>query len=164
MLTDDGLDSAAGHALPAGQVLAYRLDGPLFSAVADRFLREITATPAVRVEVLRLGSVVMLDATGARVLGEIVEVLHRRGITVLLKGASAEHRRLLGALGTLAPSADRGHVFATFPRGRRTRRQARRRGHRPRPRSPGGRARPPGHPGHPDRRPVPNRAKREDHL
>jgi SulP family sulfate permease len=114
-LTDDGIDSTTEHALLAGQVLAYRLDGPLFFAVADRFLREITATTDVRVVILRLGSVAMLDATGARVLGEIVEHLHRRGITVLVKGASAEHRRLLTAVGTLAPLIDRGHVFATFP-------------------------------------------------
>jgi SulP family sulfate permease len=114
-LTDDGVDGATEHALLAEHVLAYRLDGPLFFAVADRFLREITATTTVRVVILRLGSVVMLDATGARVLGEIVEDLHRRGITVLVKGASGEHRRLLGAVGTLAPLVERGHVFATFP-------------------------------------------------
>ena len=65
--------------------------------------------------ILRLGSVAMLDATGARVLGEIVEHLHRQGITVLVKGASDEHRRLLAAVGTLAPLVERGHVFATFP-------------------------------------------------
>jgi SulP family sulfate permease len=114
-LTGDGLDSATEHALLAGQVLAYRLDGPLFFAVADRFLREITATSAVRVVILRLGSVVMLDATGAHVLGQIVEDLHRRGITVLVKVASAEHRRLLAAVGALAPLVERGHVFDTFP-------------------------------------------------
>jgi len=114
-LTDDGLDPVAEHALLAGQVLAYRLDGPLFFAVADRFLREITAATAVRVVILRLASVAMLDATGAHVLGEIVEDLQRRGITVLVKGASGEHRRLLAAVGTLAPLVERGHVFDTFP-------------------------------------------------
>jgi len=114
-VTDDGIDSTTEHALLTGQVLAYRLDGPLFFAVADRFLREITATTDVRVVILRLGSVAMLDATGARVLGEIVEHLHRQGITVLVKGASDEHRRLLTAVGTLAPLVERGHVFATFP-------------------------------------------------
>jgi hypothetical protein len=62
----------------------------------------------------------MLDATGARLLGEIVEDLHRQGITVLVKGASAEHRRLLAAVGTLAPLVEREHVFATFPRPPRT--------------------------------------------
>jgi sulfate permease, SulP family len=113
-VTDDRLDLATEHALLAGHVLAYRLDGPLFFAVADRFLREITATTSVRVVILRLGSVVMLDATGARVLGEIVESLHRQGTTVLVKGASDEHRRLLSAVGTLAPLIERGHVFATF--------------------------------------------------
>ena len=106
-LTDDRLDIATEHALLARHVLAYRLDGPLFFAVADRFLREITATTSVQVVILRLGSVAMLDATGARVLGEIVENLHRQGITVLVKGASAEHRRLLAAVGTLAPLIER---------------------------------------------------------
>src|SRR4051812_23973847 len=114
-LTDDGIDSSTEHSLLVGQVLAYRLDGPLFFAVADRFLREITATTHVRGVILRLGSVAMLDATGARVLGEIVEHLQRQGITVLVKGASDEHRRLLDAVGTLAPLVARGHVFATFP-------------------------------------------------
>jgi SulP family sulfate permease len=114
-LTDDGVDPATEHALLARQVLAYRLDGPLFFPVADRFLREITVTSDIRVVILRLGAVVMLDATGARVLGQIVEDLNRRGITVLVKGASAEHRRLLSAVGTLAPLLERGHVFATFP-------------------------------------------------
>jgi SulP family sulfate permease len=114
-LADDGIDSTAEYALLEGHVLAYRLDGPLFFAVADRFLREITAGAAVRVVILRLGSVAMLDATGARVLGEIADHLHRQGIVVLLKGASEEHRRLLTAVGTLAPLVERGHVFATFP-------------------------------------------------
>jgi hypothetical protein len=77
-LTDDGIDSTTEHALLAGQVLAYRLDGPLFFAVADRLFREITATTDVRVVILRPGSVAMLDATGASVPGEIVEHLHRR--------------------------------------------------------------------------------------
>jgi SulP family sulfate permease len=111
----DGIDSTTEHALLEGKVLAYRLDGPLFFAVADRFLREITAGADVRVVILRLGSVAMLDATGARVLGEIADHLHRQGIVVLLKGASEEHRRLLTAVGTLAPLIERGHVFATFP-------------------------------------------------
>jgi SulP family sulfate permease len=114
-LTDDGIDSSTERALLTGQVLAYRLDGPLFFAVADRFLREIAATTDVRVVILRLGSVAMLDATGARVLGEIVEDLQRRGITVLVKGASPEHRRLLTAVGSLSPLTELGHVFTTFP-------------------------------------------------
>ena len=57
----------------------------------------------------------MLDATGARVLGQIVEHLQRQGITVLVKSASDEQRRLLTAVGALTPLIERGHVFVTFP-------------------------------------------------
>jgi SulP family sulfate permease len=39
----------------------------------------------------------------------------RQGITVMMKSASDEQRRLLTAVGTLAPLVERGHVFATFP-------------------------------------------------
>ena len=47
----------------------------------------------VRVVILRLPQLQVLDATGAQALGAIVEDLERRGITVLLKGASPEHLR-----------------------------------------------------------------------
>ena len=114
-LADDGIDDAAEHALLAAHVLTYRLDGPLFFAASARFLAQITAVADVRVVILRLSGVGMLDATGARALGEVAEQLHGRGITVLLKGASPEHTRLLHAVGTLAPIAARGHVFETLP-------------------------------------------------
>ncbi len=114
-LSDDGIDDAAEHALLAAHVLTYRLDGPLFFAAAAGFLAQITAVADVRVVILRLSTIGMLDATGARALGEVVEQLHRRGITVLLKGASPEHTRLLQAVGTLAPLAARHHVFDTLP-------------------------------------------------
>jgi hypothetical protein len=52
------------------------------------------------------------DLVGA---AAVVGDLHRRGVTVLGKGAGGEHRRLLAAVGTLAPLAERGHVFATLP-------------------------------------------------
>lgn len=114
-LADDGIDDAAEHALLAAHVLTYRLDGPLFFAASARFLAQITAVADVRVVILRLSGVGMLDATGARALGEVAEQLHERGITVLLKGASPEHTRLLHAVGALAPVAARDHVFETLP-------------------------------------------------
>jgi SulP family sulfate permease len=114
-LGDDGVDDAEEHALLAAHVLTYRLDGPLFFAASARFLAQITAVADVRVVILRLSGVEVLDATGARALGEVVEDLHERGITVLLKGASPAHTRLLHAVGTLAPVAARGHVFETLP-------------------------------------------------
>lgn len=114
-LTADGVDTDVEHALLAAHVLTYRLDGPLFFAASARFLAELTATADVRVVILRLSGVGMLDATGARALGEIVEELADRGITVLLKGASPEHTRLLTAVGTLAPVLAQNHVFDDLP-------------------------------------------------
>ena len=53
----------------------------------------------------------MLDATGAQALGEIVEELESRGITVLLKGVRPHHRRILEAVGTLDRLAHQRHLF-----------------------------------------------------
>lgn len=114
-LVDDGVDSDAEHELLAAHVLTYRLDGPLFFAASARFLVELTAITDVRVVILRLSGVGMLDASGARALGEIVDQLADRDITVLLKGANIEHARLLTAVGTLAPLLARGHVFDYLP-------------------------------------------------
>jgi SulP family sulfate permease len=114
-LCNDGIDTDAEHELLSAHVLTYRLDGPLFFAASTRFLAELTATTDVRVVILRLSSVGLLDATGARALGEIIDQFADRGITVLVKGASPEHTRLLTAVGALAPVAARGHLFADLP-------------------------------------------------
>lgn len=114
-LSSDGIDTDIEHALLAAHVLTYRLDGPLFFAASARFLSELTAAADVRVVILRMSSMAMLDATGARALGDIVGRLTDRGITVLMKGPSPEHTRLLTAVGTLAPVLARGHVFAELP-------------------------------------------------
>ncbi|MCW2622062.1 MAG: sulfate transporter [Frankiales bacterium] len=113
-LSSDGIDSAAEHALLSAHVLTYRLDGPLFFAAAAHFLTQLTTIADVRVVILRLSNMAMLDATGARALGEIVDQLTERGITVLLKGASPEHTRLLTAVGTLAPVLAQNHVFTNL--------------------------------------------------
>jgi SulP family sulfate permease len=111
----ESIDSEAEHALLTQHVLTYRLDGPLFFGASARFLSELTATTDVRVVILRLSAVAMLDATGARALGDIVTQLTDRNITVLLKGASPQHTRLLTAVGTLSPVLARGHVFDDLP-------------------------------------------------
>ncbi len=111
----DGVDDATEHALLNQRVLVYRIDGPLFFAAAARFLTEITATTEVRVVILRLSSLAMLDATGARALGEIVTELGHRGITTLLKGASVDHQRLLTRVGALEAVQADGHVFDDLP-------------------------------------------------
>lgn len=107
----DGVDAAAEHELLAEHVLVYRLDGPLFFGASARFLAELTAVADVRVVILRLSGMRMLDATGARALGELVEQLAGRGVTVLLKGARPEHGRVLEAVGALVPVVAAGHLF-----------------------------------------------------
>jgi SulP family sulfate permease len=61
-----------------------------------------------------MSAIDVLDASGARALREIVEELTDRGVAVLVKGASPEHRRLLEAVGALAAVAAHGHVFDTL--------------------------------------------------
>lgn len=114
-LSLDGLSSDAEHELLTRHVLVYRLDGALFFPVVGRFLAEMTAVADVRVVILRLSSLLMLDASGAKALGDIVEQLGERDVTVLFKGASGEHTKLLEAVGTLAPLLARGHVFEDLP-------------------------------------------------
>ena len=114
-LEREGIDDEAEHRLLARHILIYRLDGPLFFAPAARFLNELTAVTDVRVVILRLSTLAMLDATGAKALGEIVRQLDDRHITVLIKGASPRHVRLLTNVGALAPVLAQSHVFSRLP-------------------------------------------------
>jgi SulP family sulfate permease len=103
------------HELLRRHVLVYRLDGPLFFAASGRFLKQLTDVTDVRVVVLRLGNLAMLDATGARAVGEITEELGGRGIAVVLKIASPQHLRLLRTVGALEPLERRGNVHGDLP-------------------------------------------------
>jgi SulP family sulfate permease len=92
-------------------IVAYRLDGALFFGAAQRFLTELVAVGDVRVVILRLPDLQVLDATGAQALGEIIDDLEHRHITVLLKGPSEPHRRILEAVGALERLAHENHLF-----------------------------------------------------
>jgi SulP family sulfate permease len=105
------ISADAEAALLHEHIVAYRIDGAMFFGAAQRFLTELTAVSDVRVVILRLPQMQVLDATGARALGEVVSELERRGVTVLLKGPTAEHLRVLAAVGALAHLADEDHVF-----------------------------------------------------
>ncbi|MBK9180143.1 MAG: SulP family inorganic anion transporter [Acidimicrobiales bacterium] len=106
------IDADVEHDLLHEHILTYRLDGALFFGAAQRFLTEITAVSDVKVVILRFPDVSVLDATGAQALGEIVAELEARGITVLVKGASDEQLRTLGAVGALDHLAHERHVFS----------------------------------------------------
>jgi SulP family sulfate permease len=92
-------------------IVVYRLDGALFFGAAQRFLATLTETGEVRVVILRLPHLHMIDATGAQTLGQVVENLEERGITVLLKGPRPEHVPVLRAVGVLDRLAHDRHLF-----------------------------------------------------
>ena len=102
------------HRLLHDHIVTYRLDGVLFFGAAQRFLTELVAVGDVRVVVLRLPDLKVLDATGAQALGEIIEHLEHRNITVLLKGTSEPHRRVLEAVGALERLSHENHVFTSL--------------------------------------------------
>ena len=64
-------------------------------------LLELADVSDVQYVILRLGKLRVLDATGARALGDIVERLEHRGVTVLLASVRPEHRRLIDAVAAI---------------------------------------------------------------
>jgi SulP family sulfate permease len=93
-------------------IVTYRLDGALFFGAAQRFLTELVAVGDVRVVILRLPNLQVLDATGAQALGQIIEELEHRHVTVLLKGPRDAHRRVLEAVGALRRLTHENHLFS----------------------------------------------------
>ncbi|WP_374987041.1 SulP family inorganic anion transporter [Streptomyces fradiae] len=110
-----GEHSEEEHALLAEHIVAYRIDGPLFFAVAHRFLLELSEVADVRVVILRLSRVTTMDATGALVLKDAVEKLHRRGIAVMVSGTRPGQRRVLDSVGALDLVRSEGREYATTP-------------------------------------------------
>lgn len=100
------------HAYLHDHIAVYRLDGAVFFGVAQKFLDELTTVGDVRVVILRLSSVNVLDATGAKAIGQIVDDLSHRGVTVLLKGAATDQLELMRRVGALEKLASQSHLFA----------------------------------------------------
>ncbi|MFN8086267.1 MAG: sodium-independent anion transporter [Microbacterium sp.] len=91
------------------------IEGPLFFAGADRVRAEVDAVTDVDVVVLRMSRVELVDATGARALGDIVQRLERRGVTVLIKGIQPRHEGLFRTVGVLAALRHHKHLFDDPP-------------------------------------------------
>ncbi|MBI5104022.1 MAG: SulP family inorganic anion transporter [Solirubrobacterales bacterium] len=108
------VDATLEHALLQEHIVVYRLDGALFFGAAQRFLLELTEVTDVEVVILRLGRLRVLDSTGAQALGDLVEHLQDRGVTVLLASARPEHRRLLERVGVLDALAHEHHLLPTI--------------------------------------------------
>ena len=97
------------------QIAIIRFDGPLIFAAADRVFDEVKALDGVSVVILRMSQLELVDATGARVLNEIVTALERRGVTVLIKGVRPGHQELFRTVGVLDALRHHHHLFDTLP-------------------------------------------------
>ena len=114
-VSPDGLDDEAEHELVKRHVLVYRVDGPLFFAAAARFLTTFATSSDVRVVILRLGSLDMLDATGARALADLIDDLEQRGIVVLVKCVEPAHARMLRQVNVPPADCPADHLFGDLP-------------------------------------------------
>ena len=92
-------------------IVAVRFHGPLFFVSAERVFDTVMAVGPVTVVILRLSRLERVDATGARILSEIVRGLERRGITVLIKGVREAHTELFREVGVLAALRHHKHLF-----------------------------------------------------
>lgn len=91
------------------------IDGPLFFASADRVFEQVASLTDVSVVVLRMSQLELVDATGARMLADIIQSLERRGITVLIKGVQPLHDGLFRRVGVLDSLRHQNHLFADLP-------------------------------------------------
>ena len=87
------------------------MDGALFFGAADRVLERVTSIRDVQVVILRLSQLQVLDATGAKVITEMIQALERRGITVLVKGIQPEHLRVATRVGVISSLRHQNHLF-----------------------------------------------------
>ncbi len=109
-------ETLPGDAQPGDERIALlRLDGPLFFASADRVFDTVTGLDDVSVVVLRMSRLELVDATGARILGDIVQALERRGVTVLVKGVQPRHEGLFRTVGVLDALRHENHLFTELP-------------------------------------------------
>ncbi|WP_370964420.1 SulP family inorganic anion transporter [Amycolatopsis sp. cg9] len=93
-------------------IAVFGFEGAMFWGASERLVTEIADTTGdVLVVILRLSRLHLLDASGAKALGEAIEELESRGITVLVKGIRPHHRHLLTATGALGKLRHETHLF-----------------------------------------------------
>lgn len=72
------------------RIAAIRIDGTMFFGVADRMEHEIPKLGGVEVVILRLSRVGVLDASGVKGIGEVVDRILGSGRKVVVLGAAPE--------------------------------------------------------------------------
>lgn len=105
------LDHDTVEDLRQDHIASYRLDGVLFFGAVEQFLSGFTQHAGIRVVILRLPDLKVLDASGAQAIGDLIDRLEERGVTVLLKGPQPEHLRILTEVGAIQRLAHENHLF-----------------------------------------------------
>lgn len=101
-----------GPSQPGDERIAlFRVDGALFFGASDRILARLRETGDASVVIVRMSQLQLLDASGARVIAELITALERRGITVLVKGIQERHRGLTTNAGVVSSLRHRNHLF-----------------------------------------------------
>ncbi|MFC5500633.1 SulP family inorganic anion transporter [Lysinimonas soli] len=105
-------ETLPGTTRPGDEHIAlFRLDGSLFFGAAERMLAAMSGVRDVDVVIIRMSQLQALDATGARVIAELVNALERRGITVLVKGIQPRHLQLVTRVGVIDSLRHQKHLF-----------------------------------------------------
>lgn len=74
--------------LPPG-LLVFAVEGPFFFGAVEKFERALADTSSdPKYLIIRLKWVPFIDITGLQTLEEVIEGLHKRGVTVMLSGAN----------------------------------------------------------------------------
>jgi len=96
------------------RIAVVRLEGALFFGAAERVLDEIAAIDEVSVVIIRLSQLRGLDATGARVISDIIDALERRGVTAIVKGVQPRHLGLIERVGVTRHLRHPRHLIASL--------------------------------------------------
>ena len=112
---DSAAEMRAESALEREDILAFRVEGPVFFGAAAQFFDQVLKeTPGIRAVVLRMRRVPVMDATGLTALQNLVEALERRHVVVMVSGLQPQPREMLERTGVLdLISRNRDHLFET---------------------------------------------------
>jgi SulP family sulfate permease len=113
------------RARPIPAISIVHVEGDLFFGASELFrtqIQRIVADPAIKVIILRLKNARHLDATSVMALEDLAGFMRRKGLHLLISGATKDVYKVLkrsGILETLQEGADRtqgeSNIFLTMP-------------------------------------------------
>ena len=113
-LADISDEEGEDAALVAEHIAIFRFDGALFFGAAPYFLESFSELSGASVVILRLAGLSFIDASGTQVLAEIIDDLHARDITVLVKATPRDRDRLLASSPLLGELDAKGHLYSNL--------------------------------------------------